>query len=334
MGGAAEFWSCDWGTSSFRLRLVEGESLRILAETKADMGVRVLYEQALAAGERQAEGRGRFFASYLREQLDQLRERAESTDQWPLVISGMASSTIGWQEVPYAELPFRLDGSTCRVAPLRWDAPDSVRESFLVSGIASDVDMMRGEETEAIGIMSLPEMADCGDEALLVLPGTHSKHLGIREGEVRDLRTFMTGELFELLSRQSILKASVDLGALGDGQGGREERSAFAEGVEWVRDRGLAGSLFRTRTRAVLNGEPAGGNAWFLSGVLIGAELKEIKPGKGPVILGGSGFLPALYEQALIILTAGRVECRRPAPEMSGIAAVAGQRVILGKLKK
>lgn len=328
---APEFWSCDWGTSAFRLRLVETDTLRVLAEVSSGTGARAIYDEALAKGRGSESGRAPLFASYLEEQLGECaRQFSGETSQRPLVLSGMASSSIGWKELPYARAPLRLDGGNLPCAALEWDAPPSVGRTWLVSGVASAHDMMRGEETEAIGILSLPEMVDCREESLLLLPGTHSKHLRIEEGAVTEFHTYMTGELFDLLARQSLLKASVDLserppdGPLAPGAAG-----AFREGVEWVRRYGLSRALFRTRTRTVLDEAAPGENRWFLSGVLIGGELLGLADGKTAVVLGGSGRLPELYQSAIDWLSEGQVSCRRVPTGRAAYAAVAGHRVIL-----
>ena len=321
-----EFWSCDWGTTSFRLRLVNTTTLEIQAERKSDGGARALYDRAVASGKRDATERAELFASALRDHLTGFRPGPRQP--CPMVISGMASSTIGWKELPYAALPFHLDGRDARIERLAWQSPESVSETLLLSGIASANDMMRGEETESIGIMSLQELADAQSEAWLILPGTHSKHLRVQNGAVIDFHTCMTGELFEVLARHSILKASVAIDAVSkaDWNQGREP---FREGVSWVRQRGLPRSLFRTRTRAVLDQRPHEENAWFLSGLLIGAEVSEINWKDANVIIGGAGALPILYEAALATLSDGSADILRLNEQQASAASVAGQKVIL-----
>src|SRR5688572_748560 len=101
-----QFLSCDWGTSSFRLRLLSTGSLETLAKIKNDRGVRTLNESSKT----RAIGRPEVFAGVMRQSLKDLAAR-HPLNGAPLVISGMASSTIGWKELPYAKTPFPLDGS-------------------------------------------------------------------------------------------------------------------------------------------------------------------------------------------------------------------------------
>ena len=211
----------------------------------------------------------------------------------------MASSSVGWRELPYAKTPFPLDGSGVRSQELNWSKPEWLGPVYLISGVATACDMMRGEETEVIGLMSDVSLAALRERSLLILPGTHSKHVWIENQSVVDFRTFMTGELFEVLGRQSLLKASIDAGArTGNDSLSGPDRAAFQEGVAWAKDHGLAGGLFRVRTRAVLNRCPVADNTWFFSGLLIGAELESIgrAAGNRPVILGATHGLAELLE--------------------------------------
>lgn len=297
-----DFLSCDWGTSSFRLRLVVGAERRIVHEVRSSVGIKSLLEQARAEGRATMEQRAPLLAGYLRQQVEELLAAAStSASSYPLILSGMASSSVGWQELPYAAAPFPLDGSGARVAELDWDAPAGVAFTRLVSGVATAVDMMRGEETEILGLMAAPEMQRYRERCLLLLPGTHSKHVQVVGDEVIGWRTFMTGELFEVLGRHSLLQASVDLAATRTESWAPCARAAFRAGVEQARAEGLAGSLFHVRSRAVLAGASPAENAWFLSGLLLGAEVAEglsrVEP--WPVVLAATGRLSALYAEAL-----------------------------------
>jgi 2-dehydro-3-deoxygalactonokinase len=203
----------------------------------------------------------------------------------------MVSSSIGWKELPYASAPMRLDGTNLRVDRLDWNQPNWVSNTYLVSGVATEDEMMRGEETEALGLMNqLPSMPE---SATLLLPGTHSKHLRIENGAVVEIKTYMTGELYEVLSRHSILRSSV-------ASVEPSSKTGFKEGINYARQRGLGAALFQTRARHVLHKRPASENATFLSGVLIGAELNDLRDaGQSNIFLGGAVRLRDLYSRAL-----------------------------------
>jgi 2-dehydro-3-deoxygalactonokinase len=259
------FVSCDWGTSNFRLRLIGGPGG---AEVRTDDGAAKL---AAAGGDR---------AAAFREVLTRGLAQLGAAEELPVVISGMASSTIGWRQLPYARLPFALDGSATV-----WERLEG--RLLLISGLRGEADMARGEETQAIGLAAalgsgLPA------RVTVVLPGTHSKHLMVEAGMIITLRTFMTGELFDLLSRQSVLRHSVDVAAAVDA-------SAFVEGVRELDRAPLTGGLFRVRTRQVLDQQPAHANASFLSGLLIGAELAALRNRELPVLVAAGGTVREAY---------------------------------------
>lgn len=204
----------------------------------------------------------------------------------------MASSSIGWHELPYAPIPTRLDGAELRVETIQWDKPDWLGETFLVSGVASQTDMMRGEETEAIGLLA--QQKSLPDSVTLVLPGTHSKHIEIRSGTICGIKTYMTGELYEVLARHSILRSSVDLAAEPDVAG-------FEAGVACAHECGGEATLFQTRVRHVLGSRSPAENASFLSGALIASELCDLlsTSDKSVIFLGGSSQLRDRYHGAM-----------------------------------
>lgn len=288
------FVSCDWGTTNFRLRLIGGP---VAAEVRTDEGAAKLAAQG---GDR---------AAAFRETLARGLERLGAAADLPVVISGMASSTIGWCELPYAHLPFALDGR---------DAVSRCLEGriHLISGVRSEDDMMRGEETQALGLAALLG-AQLPPAAIFLLPGTHAKHLEVRSGAIVALRTFMTGELFDLLARQSVLRHSTEAAASLD-------REGFLAGVAAARRLPLTAALFQVRTRQVLAQRAAAENASFLSGLLIGAELAELAGRQLPVILAAGEPLRTSYALAAEALGIDRLTCVEAEP-----LSALGQEVVL-----
>jgi 2-dehydro-3-deoxygalactonokinase len=327
----ADFLSCDWGTTSFRLRWVSGAERKVIREIREPAGIKALHAEAAHNGE-DSSGRSNVFDRFLSAKLGALVAGDTPPGTLPLVISGMASSSIGWRELPYAKAPFPLDGRGLRSEQLVWQNPTWVGPTWLISGIANETDMMRGEETEIIGLMSDPGLAELRQRSLLILPGTHSKHVWIENEAVVDFRTFMTGELFEVLGRHSVLRASVDLHQRAEG--GRplseSDREAFQEGVRWARGNGLAG-LFRVRTRAVLERRSLANNTWFFSGLLIGAEICSTREsaGNSPVILAASREVSELYHRALELTADAAMEWVRLPPEQVERATVAAHALFL-----
>ena len=329
MGANQEFLSCDWGTTSFRLRRVSGADCRVLREIRAPGGIKTLHDEALRRGTQNEPDRGQVFGHFLHEQLEKCLDDKAPPFPLPLVLSGMVSSSIGWRELPYAAAPFALDGRGLIAEELNWNQPAGVGPTYLISGVSTQHEMMRGEETEAIGLMSDPGLSALRQRSLLILPGTHSKHIWIENQRVIDFQTFMTGELFEVLGRQSVLRASVNLDS--HPPLSEPDRAAFQEGARWGKDNGLAGGLFRVRTRAVLDRSPLGNNTWFFSGLLIGAELASVcaNAGSPPVILAATRAVSELYGMALAAVAGKTIQWIQLPPEQVERATIIGHSLFL-----
>jgi 2-dehydro-3-deoxygalactonokinase len=328
-----DFLSCDWGTTSFRLRRVAGPDRTVIREIREQAGVKSLYEEAMRSGAEIEAARASVFARFLHGKLEALLAGEKSPERkLPLVISGMASSSVGWRELPYAKTPFPLDGRGLRSEELNWSKPEWLGPAYLISGVATACDMMRGEETEIIGLMSDASLATLRERSLLVLPGTHSKHVWIEDQSVVDFRTFMTGELFDVLGRQSLLRASVDASPHTRSDSLSEpDRVAFQEGVSWAKAHGLGGGLFRVRTRSVLDRRPLADNTCFFSGLLIGAELESIirNAENRPVILGATRGLSELYALALEMVAGRAIQWIQLPPEQVEHATIAAHALFL-----
>ncbi len=285
------FLSCDWGTTSFRLRLVSSGDLSVLAEETSDQGIAMTY------GKWQREGTERelFYAAVLQEALQKLSRKVSTPlHEVPVVLSGMASASIGWHEMPYKTMPFRLDGSDLLTELLSLE--NMTNKVILISGVRTDHDVMRGEETKVAGCVA--GLKDIRNESLLILPGTHPKHVLINRTSAYALRTYMTGELFDLLSTRSVLSASVTESS---DREAAENRACFARGVEAGSAENLLHACFIVRTNQLLQQVPPTQNFYFLSGLLIGSELKDVDKTL-PLYLVGSGMHNALYSDACRVL--------------------------------
>jgi len=98
-----DFLSCDWGTTSFRLRRVAGPDLAVIREIREPAGVKPLYEEAMRSGAEIEAARANVFARFLSRKVEALLAGEHAPEpNLPLVISGMASSSVGWREFPYA----------------------------------------------------------------------------------------------------------------------------------------------------------------------------------------------------------------------------------------
>jgi 2-dehydro-3-deoxygalactonokinase len=114
----------------------------------------------------------------------------------PLVISGMAISSIGMINMPYENLPFSVTASTGYESRYQQNGAPIL----LVTGVCSADDLMRGEETQMIGLYHTAELNnELPGNGIFVLPGTHSKHISVIDKSIVSIKTFITGELFHIL---------------------------------------------------------------------------------------------------------------------------------------
>lgn len=312
MGLPEKFISCDWGTSNFRLRLVQTDSLAVLSEHSTDMGIKKRYLAFKAQDDRSQE---QFFTDYLVQQLGNLELGEEKN--LVVIASGMLSSSIGMRELPYSPLPLAFKGNDLISKHIKLDNSLDV---ILVSGAKTNVDVMRGEETQAIGMSGhLPQRG----KGLLILPGTHSKHLFFEDESFHSFITFMTGELFEVIGQHSVLAASLEAV-----KWDASHKNVFLDGLQKGIDNKQMASFFSIRANTLLHNIPASQNYYFLSGLLIGGELAYLKERDETVYLAATGITNSLYQLALeAVLPVERIRIFNT--EVLEKALLLGQRKIL-----
>jgi len=210
-----------------------------------------------------------------------------------LIVSGMASSSIGMTELKYKRLPFETSGRDLEL--LRMKHGNNIhRDIIIISGVRSDNDVMRGEETQLIGCEH-----HAGDERLFIFPGTHSKHVWVKNGEAVGFKTYMTGEFFQLLSEKSILSSAVQQGEFNH----EKSRQGFVDGLNESKRSNLLHGAFHARTNIIFSEVEKEENFYFLSGLVIGTELSVLASNKqSKITLVASGLMKELYEYAIIEL--------------------------------
>ncbi|PHV08867.1 2-dehydro-3-deoxygalactonokinase [Janthinobacterium sp. BJB412] len=243
----------DWGTSNRRAYLIDRQG-NCLARHEDKQGMLAV--------------RGRFGES-----LAGLLAALDIGADVPLLLSGMVGSAAGWQEVAYADCALPLERLPAHLAPLAdpaWAGRGHIVPGYCYradadagggAGADAAVDVMRGEETQLLGAVALGRR-----DGWLVLPGTHSKWVLLRDGAVASIATYMTGELYAMLAAGGTLAALMD--------GDSAEPQAFAAGLRQAGlGEPLSNSLFRVRARVVAGAMPQAQAAGFVSGLLIGAEF-------------------------------------------------------------
>ncbi|MBO9408996.1 2-dehydro-3-deoxygalactonokinase [Shimia sp. R9_1] len=268
MSVQAEWIAVDWGTSRLRVFAMSGE--KVLATAESEQGMSKLskaeFEPALMA----------LVGDWLGDGV---------TD---VIACGMVGARQGWVEAPYSAVP----APALAERIIRVPDTDARLRVHVVPGLKQmkPADVMRGEETQVAGFLSKHQNWD----GVLCLPGTHTKWVHVSADEVVSFRTFMTGEMFALLSKQSVLQHSV-------GEGWDEEAFRAGMDVTLSRPENLATELFAIRASDLLEATPAAVGRARLSGLLLGAELAASRPywlGQQIAVIGDAA-LSNIYAEAL-----------------------------------
>jgi 2-dehydro-3-deoxygalactonokinase len=228
------------------------------------------------------------------------------------LIAGMAGSQQGWLEAPYCPCPAGFDEVA---AQLTWAVPGRIA---IVPGLSIDAggipDVMRGEETQVFGALQSIGL----QSAQVVLPGTHSKWVTVTDGKITHFSTWMTGEFYALLRQHSILARTLPADEP------PPDADAFAQGATYaLRGDGLLHTAFSARTLALFKQMPADALPSYLSGLVIGEELRCQTLTRGDsVVIVGADALVTRYEQALGLLG---VTCQRAGSNATwlGLRAIA-----------
>ncbi|WP_435105384.1 2-dehydro-3-deoxygalactonokinase [Arhodomonas sp. AD133] len=264
----------DWGTTAFRAYLVDADNGACLDRITQGHGMRELA--------------GRPFADYCRERLGDWRENGAV----PVYLAGMVGARQGWHEAPQPPLPRAAADLAEDLVP----AP-GLDNTWLVPGVrlhgeAGHVDVMRGEEVQIFGALALAKRS----EATLCLPGTHSKWARVRDNVLHHFATVMTGELFEAVTRHTLIGVPAeDAAAPDDG--------AFRQGLNQAeRPGGLGHQLFTARSRWLYGDLAATGIRDYVSGLLIGhemASMRELYRDTVEIVVVASDSLRSRYDSAL-----------------------------------
>ena len=264
--------AADWGTSNLRLWAIRADGA-VLGERTSDKGMGKLTA-----------------ADYEGVLVDLAADWLESAKT--VVACGMVGSRQGWIEAPYQTTPCAVCPRQVVTAPL--SRPDLT--VHVIPGVRqlSPADVMRGEETQIAGFLAQNE----GWDGVICLPGTHTKWVHVSANEIVSFQTFMTGEMFALLSQQSVLRHSIASCGWDDAA----FEAALSDALS--RPERLAGRLFALRASQLVHDTDTTQLRAELSGLLIGAELAAAKPywlGQNVALIGAdaisSPYVTALQTQ-------------------------------------
>ena len=280
------FISVDWGTSNLRIRFVSEQDFQIKGEYFYDHGLKKV-NKIWEKSKNIFPNKKKFLLDKLLEYIDKtLFEHANIKN---IIISGMASSSIGIQELDYSTIPFDLFNPKIILKKIEWKE----KIISLISGIKKSDDIMRGEETQVIGITD--EFIN-QDNVLIIIPGTHSKHIYCKDGIITDFKTFMTGEIFNCLCENTILSQSTEYDNFKE-----EYEISFLNGVDQIKKGfSLVNAAFKIRTNDLFKKKSKRDNYHFLSGLLLGEELLKLDLRKtNKIVVYANPKLAKIYTTAL-----------------------------------
>lgn len=261
----------DWGTTSFRaFRIARDGSIR--DRRGGPRGILNVQD-------------GRF-ADTLREEIGPWLAAGEDR----VLLSGMVGSRQGWKEAPYVPAPAGVADLAAALADVQFDWA----KVKLVPGVAGTdesgiAEVMRGEETQVLGVL-----AALGGNGLACLPGTHSKWVQVDESRITRFTTHLTGETYAALRGHTILARMM--------RDGPADGAPFDAGVKRSGEPGgLLHHVFGVRTLALAGHIPETDTGAYLSGILIGHEVRAALHGAAGVVVHviGAPDLTTLYARAI-----------------------------------
>jgi 2-dehydro-3-deoxygalactonokinase len=257
----------NWGTSNFRAYKVDAAGNVEAARSSVRGAVSIQP--------------GKFLETLLTEVGDWI-----GAGESRVLMCGMVGARNGWKEAPYVSVPAKREqivGAVIRVDAGGLDAR-------IVPGLkgvdANGIpEVMRGEETELLG-------SECAQATHVCLPGTHTKWVRMEGATISSFSTSMTGDLYKAIRESTILRAST--------QNEPTDMDGFAAGVARSQQEGeLAHHLFGVRTLVLTGGLKEDSASSYLSGLLIGHEVKGMAVEGKQVHLIGDSTLCAWYREAL-----------------------------------
>lgn len=242
----------DWGTSNLRAYLLddEGQSLDQKESPKGILNV--------VPGQ---------FETVLRNLIgDWLQEDV------PILMAGMVGSRTGWQEVDYLTCPLKLDllGEKLHWLETSLPCPVAIVPGLQGRGVSGCNDIMRGEETQLIGVLDWLQSHGAKQDVLCCMPGTHCKWVRIEKGCINKFSTTFSGELFANINRDSSLVRGLP-------SSDELDVEAFKLGLKTSQTQGgLLHHLFSARSNYINQELVPDQVRDYLSGIVIGHDVKDM----------------------------------------------------------
>ena len=207
----------------------------------------------------------------------QLLAHNEKTDAQILEIyaSGMVTSPYGLCEIPHLCLPISVADFSKRLHPY-FEAERFQRVMHLIPGLRTQdedislVNNLRGEEIEAIGIITQTHQQFANKPVGVVLPGSHTHTLLVRGTVIEDTLANFTGELYSSLSQDTILapilNQSVDV----------YDPEMVCLGVKNLRKYGFTRALYICHSMRLFERETPIRRVSYAEGVILGGMCQSL----------------------------------------------------------
>ncbi len=259
----------DGGTTSTRMRLLKNR--KIIDTVRCDIGVlKASYDKKM-------------YIDTIKNAISELISRNSEENIERILASGMITSKLGLCDLPHIKAPAGISELHNAMYETTISEISDIPFVF-VRGVKyesedlSASDMMRGEETELIGILN-NEYGDC----IYVLPGSHSKVIKTdAKGRIISFSTMLTGEMIAALSQNTILKDSVDLNA------GNINKTYLLKGYDYAQMNGINNALFKVRIlKDIFNKSKEDVYSFFIGVVLCDEILSILKDSTNTIVIGG-----------------------------------------------
>ena len=275
----------DGGTTNTRLRLVK--DYLVVAESKLPVGAK-----DCAVG-------NEIYKNTIKEIIKELliAGNMEEKDIRAIIISGMLTSELGLCNLPHIAAPAGIKELHSSMKLM--DIGISSIPCYFIPGVKIqsenmyEIDMMRGEECEFIGIS-----AQMAPNSVCIMPGSHSKHVfSDKRNRISSFRSFLSGEMIYAFSQNTILSKSVDLSITNLDEG------ALLSGYDCVRKFGINRALFQTRIMDTILGNSPEALYSFFIGAMLCEEVESLTNCKKQIYICGQRSI----RKAMIFLMKNRL---------------------------
>ncbi len=207
-----------------------------------------------------------------------------------ILCCGMIGSKQGWKDSGYFSVPFTPEFYKKLVFVKTKNKKLNI---YIVPGLkqSNPPDVMRGEETQSLGIIKKYNNFD----GVICFTGTHSKWVQIVGNEIISFETFLTGELFQIISEHSILKQSISTKKIDINLAKEYALIAFSDPHKFSKN------LFELRAKNLIDNLNSSEILSCLSGLIIGLEIAGSRKYwlGNEVILVGSSPMVDIYKLIL-----------------------------------